>query len=150
MSRYWTGFVAPTGTVMNATSNTPRLKILVVEDDKLIRKLIIEMLKDGPYDFIEAEDGKQALRVAWTHMPHVIITDLMLPFVDGASMIRSLRVTKEFATTPIIAVTAGTDELKEQARKAGAHAVLSKPLRELEVIKTVADLLAVTPFIPQP
>jgi CheY-like chemotaxis protein len=130
--------------------DTRILKVLVVEDDKLIRKLIIHFFRDFPYAFIEAEDGKQALKMALESFPDVIITDLMLPHMDGASLIKALRVTKDFATTPIVAVTAGTEELKEQARQAGAHAVLEKPLREAEVVAMVEKLIAVTPFIKQP
>ena len=124
-----------------------RLKMLVVEDDKLIRRLVIGMFESGPYDFVEAEDGQQAYDMALKELPDVIVTDLMLPKMDGATLIKKLRVMKNFATTPIVAITAGTDELKEQARKAGAHAVLSKPLREAEVVRLVEELLAATPFV---
>lgn len=133
--------------VRSVMATERRLKVLVVEDDVLIRKIVIEFLGSGPYDFIEAGDGQEALKKALKEMPDVIITDLMLPIMDGASMIKSLRTTKDFAVTPIIAITAGTDELKEAAKKAGAHAVLSKPLREADVVRVVEDLLAVTPFI---
>jgi CheY-like chemotaxis protein len=132
---------------MNAESTPRKLLILVVEDDQFIRKLIQDMLKDGPYDFIEAEDGTEALYKASKHIPDVIITDLMLPKLSGAEVIRELRRHIDFATTPIIAVTAGSEALKEEAKQAGAHLVLSKPLRLNDVINAVENLIASTPFL---
>jgi CheY-like chemotaxis protein len=124
-----------------------KLLVLVVEDDTLIRNLIIEMLKGGPYDFIEADDGPSALYKATKYVPDVIITDLMLPKLSGSDMIRELRKHIDFATTPIIAVTAGGDVLKAEARAAGAHLVLSKPLHVPEVVSAVENLIASTPFL---
>ena len=124
-----------------------RLLVLVVEDDNLIRKMIMEMLRDGPYDFIEADDGTSALYKASKHVPDVILTDLMLPTLSGSEMIRELRKHIDFATTPIIALTAGGEPLKEEARKAGANLVLSKPLHVKDVVDGVSSLLASTPFI---
>ena len=128
-------------------SDRSKLKLLVIEDDAIIRKMLVSWFENGPYDFLEADDGAFGLQLAFSELPDVIISDLMLPVMDGVTVIRSLRATNEFATTPIIAITAGTDEMKEDARRAGANIVLPKPLREQEVVKTVEDFLTVTPFV---
>ena len=52
-----------------------KLSMLVVEDDELIRKMVISWFRDGPYEFIEAEDGADGLRKAMRYKPDVIITD---------------------------------------------------------------------------
>ena len=129
------------------TDEPRKLLVLVVEDDNFIRKLVIDMLKDGPYDFLEAEDGPSALYKASKHNPDVIITDLMLPMLSGSDMIRELRKHIDFATTPIIAVTAGGSELQAEAKAAGAHLVLSKPLHVEAVVSAVENLIASTPFL---
>ena len=124
-----------------------RLKMLVVEDDELIRQLIIHYFEDGPYEFFQAGDGQEALRIALNEKPDVIITDLMMPRLDGNGLIRTLRMMKDFATTPIIAVTAGSVDMRTRARQEGANVVLEKPIREAEAVRTVEELLALTPFV---
>jgi CheY-like chemotaxis protein len=129
------------------TTEPQKLRMLVVEDDELIRKLVIAYFAQGPYEFLEAEDGQAALQVALEHLPDVIITDLMLPKLGGAALIQTLRKMHDFAVIPIVAITAGTEELQAQAKQAGANVVLIKPLRAAVVIKSVEELLAATPFL---
>ena len=129
------------------TTDPQKLRMLVVEDDELIRKLVIAYFAQGPYEFFEAEDGQEALKSALENTPDVVITDLMLPRLTGAALIKTLRQMHDFATIPIVAITAGTEELQAQAKQAGANVVLTKPLRAAVVIKTVEELLSLTPFL---
>lgn len=126
-----------------------KLRVLLVEDDVLIRKLMTSYFDPEKYDFLEADDGQDALKIALTTRPDVILTDLMLPRLGGAAFIRTLRQMNDFATLPIIAVTAGSEALQAEAKAAGANIVLTKPLRRAQVISLVEDLLSLSPFIRQ-
>lgn len=127
-----------------------KLRMLLVEDDNFIRKLVMSYFDSSVYEFLEAEDGQDALKVVLNIRPDVILTDLMLPRLGGAAFIRMLRQMKDFATIPIIAITAGGEDLQKEAKTAGANIVLSKPLRKAQVVSLVEEFLSLTPFIRQP
>jgi CheY-like chemotaxis protein len=126
-----------------------KIRILVVEDDELIRKLLISYFDEDVYEFLEADDGQDALKIILNSRPDVILTDLMMPRLGGAGLIRTLRQMKDFATLPIIALTAGGDDLQAEAKAAGANIVLTKPLRKAQVVPLVEEFLSLTPFIRQ-
>lgn len=125
------------------------LKMLIVDDDSFISTLVRDFFTASGYnyDFITSEDGEEALQVCIREKPDVIITDLMLPKLSGIDFIATLRAMPEFAVTPILAISAGTEALKEEAKLAGAHMVLSKPIRRLDLLQKVDELLLATPFI---
>lgn len=124
------------------------LKILIVEDDVLIGKMIRDFFNhEGyPYEYLFAEDGEEALKICLTQKPDVLITDINIPKMTGIELIAHLRTLPDFAVMPIIAITAGSDELKALAVKVGAHLVLSKPLQRKELIQKVDELLSASPF----
>lgn len=126
-----------------------KLRMLLVEDDNFIRKLVMSYFDPEVYEFMEADDGQDALKVVLNTRPDVILTDLMLPRLGGSGLIRTLRQMKDFATIPIIAITAGGDDLQKEAKAAGANIVLSKPLRKAQVVSLVEEFLSLTPFIRQ-
>lgn len=126
-----------------------KIRILVVEDDELIRKLLISYFDEDVYEFLEADDGQDALKLILNSRPDVILTDLMMPRLGGAGLIRTLRQMKDFATLPIIALTAGGEDLQAEAKAAGANIVLTKPLRKAQVVPLVEEFLSLTPFIRQ-
>lgn len=68
-----------------------KYKILVIEDEKDIRELTAEILKEEGYAVITANDGHDGVHAAGTHKPDVIILDIMMPRVDGVSACNSLR-----------------------------------------------------------
>lgn len=125
------------------------VKMLMVDDDVLIVEMMRDFFKSSgnDYEFFMAEDGEEALQVCLEKKPDIIITDIMLPKMSGIELITALRAMPDFAVTPIIAITAGADAMKEAAKKAGAHMVLEKPLRRIEIVQKVDELLSATPFI---
>jgi CheY-like chemotaxis protein len=127
-----------------------KLRMLLVEDDVLIRKLLMSYFDGNVYEFLEAGDGQDALKIALTSRPDVILTDLMMPKLGGAEFIRTLRQMKDFATLPIIALTAGGTDVQAAAKAAGANIVLTKPLKKAQVVSLVEEFLSLTPFIRQP
>lgn len=123
------------------------LKMLIVDDDELISVMLRDFFKGKDYEIFTAANGVEAFKSCLEHKPDFIITDIMLPEMSGIELIKKLRSMNEFAVTPIIAFTAGSLNMRDDAKKAGAHMVLEKPVRRLELLQKVDELLEATPFI---
>ena len=107
------------------------MKTILVADDKPTgRELVRTVLENSGYTVIEASDGLQAVRYAREQKPDLIILDLHMPGLDGFGAIQELRRDSEFATTPIMALTASAMQGdKERALSMGFTGYLTKPIR---------------------
>ena len=104
-------------------------KILVIEDDVDISRLIGMQLKAGGYEAAYASDAVTAMTVARKERPDLILLDLGLPGGGGILVLERLRAIAELAATPVIVITARTDAAGEQdSRAAGAVDFLRKPV----------------------
>ncbi len=134
-------------------------KILLVEDDNNLREIYGERLLAEGYAIVSARDGEEALSVAITEKPDLIISDVMMPKISGFDMLDILRQTPETKDVKIIMMTALSQaEDKTRADKLGADKYLVKSQVTLEdVARVVHDLLgdetgpddATTPAMPQ-
>lgn len=116
------------------------VSILVVEDDKNLQKLMAAVLKQNGYDVLVARDGVEAMEVMETSHIDLIISDIMMPNMDGYTLTETLRKTNN--NIPILMVT--VKEAFEDKRKgflAGTDDYLVKPLDMDEMILRVAALL---------
>ncbi len=118
--------------------NTEIIKntVLVVEDDKAVRDLVVDFLSKRNYDVICAVNGLDGLNIAATEKPDVILADIIMPELDGLEMIRRLRAQPGTMLIPILVMTAVNNlETKIKVFKAGGDGILNKPfdLQELEV-----------------
>ena len=103
--------------------------ILIVEDKASSRELLRTVLENQGFTVIEAADGGQALQKARTDLPDLILLDLQIPIRNGYEVLRQLRQEPQFATIPIVAVTASAMQGdREKALAAGFNAYLTKPL----------------------
>jgi response regulator NasT len=111
---------------MNSTSNAtkPRIRILVAEDEALIRMDLVEMLNEAGYEVVaEAADGAQAIELAQLHKPDLAILDVKMPVLDGISAAEKI-----ITIAPVLMLTAFSQrELVERARDAGVMAYVVKP-----------------------
>ena len=111
---------------MNSTSNakTSRIRILVAEDEAIIRMDLVEMLGEAGYEVVaEAADGAQAIELAQLHKPDLAILDVKMPVLDGISAAEKI-----IAIAPVLMLTAFSQrELVERARDAGVMAYVVKP-----------------------
>lgn len=123
--------------------------MLIVDDDEFIVTMLKEFFTGLDYEFITAADGEEALFQCIEKRPDILITDIMIPKMTGIELIKKLRNIPDFAVMPIIAITAGSRAMQDEAAKAGAHMVLEKPIRRAVLLKKVDDLLHATPFIPR-
>jgi two-component system, response regulator PdtaR len=111
---------------MNSTSNAvpSRIRILVAEDEALIRMDLVEMLGEAGYEVVaQAADGAEAIELAELHKPDLAILDVKMPVLDGISAAEKI-----IALAPVLMLTAFSQrELVERARDAGVMAYVVKP-----------------------
>lgn len=121
----------------------PRKKILIVEDDFFIRDLYELQARKAGYDVVVAADGAEAVEKAKTEIPNLLLIDLMLPKMDGLTVMRTIKSDPRFSNTPCVIVTNLEDSSKEQeAKDAGAVDYLLKIKNTPEmVIKSLEGYL---------
>ena len=117
-------------------------KILVVEDEPDIRKLVHYNLTQERFKVIEAEDGEKALKSVQREKPHLIVLDLMLPGLSGLELCRSLRERPETSQIPILMLTAKAGEADRiVGLEMGADDYLTKPFSPRELVARVKAIL---------
>ena len=118
-------------------------QILVVDDNPDLRAYVSSVLQRQGYQVRTAEQGAAGLEMAATHRPNLIITDLMMPGVNGLEMIERIRKDVDLRGTPIVLLTAKVDnETRLEGVEQGADAYLSKPFNDRELLAEVRNLLA--------
>ena len=118
-------------------------KILIVDDQDMIRKLVKMTLMSEGYDLFEAKNGTEALALAHEHSPDLIILDVMMPGeYNGIDVCRRLRAEPVFAETVILMLSAKTQEVdKEEGVFAGATDYLVKPFSPESLLKMIKEYL---------
>ena len=121
---------------MSTTSDTRPLRVVVAEDEALIRLDLVEMLGDEGYQVVgQAGDGEEAVRLAEELRPDLVMLDVKMPVLDGisaAERIASARI------APVVMLTAFSQrELVERARDAGAMAYLVKPFTQGDLVPAI-------------
>jgi len=104
-------------------------KILVVDDQALLRELVRVTLMSDRCEVIEAQSGEEAIEIAQAQKPDLILMDIMMPGgMDGFEASRILKSTDETASCPIIAMTAKVQQAdREKAKQSGVDDYLTKP-----------------------
>ena len=116
--------------------------ILLVEDDADIRQLLWRYLEKEQYRLVLAKDGEEGLEQAVAQKPDLIILDLMLPRLDGLSVLRQLRQSEPTASIPVLILTAKGDEAdRVVGLELGADDYVTKPFSPREVAARVKALL---------
>ena len=116
-----------------------RPSVLVCDDEPNLRELIRVSL--GPqYAFVEAADGEQALALARSLRPQLVILDLMMPRLNGLDVLSKLKADPELAGTPVLVVTAQPAS-EDEARAKGADGVIVKPFGPEELAELAAELV---------
>lgn len=113
-------------------------KVLIVEDNDLNQKLVLDLLQARGYETIATGDGLQAIEIARREKPDLIIMDIQLPNASGLEVTRWIKQDASLAHIPIIAVTAFAmkgDETEILSR--GCDAYLSKPINTEQFLSTV-------------
>jgi CheY-like chemotaxis protein len=117
-------------------------KILLVEDNEMNRDMLSRRLQRKGYEIIMAVDGAEAVAMAQSEAPSLILMDMSLPVLDGWEATRRIKAAPETKTIPIIALTAHAmagDE--EKARQAGCDDYDTKPIELPRLLEKIAALL---------
>jgi len=118
-------------------------KILVIEDEPLIRQNLIEILQLEGHQVVGAEDGQAGIQQIDTFAPDLILCDIILsPGIDGYEVLKYVRNQSAISETPFIILTAKSNpEDEEEGLALGADAYLLKPIKPEEMLETLRKFL---------
>lgn len=118
------------------------IRILAIDDSPTIRGLVGRALKTAGFEVYTASDGVEGLGTLCDADPHLIITDVNMPRMDGFGLIEGVRASLEYASVPILVLTteSGAD-LKARARQAGATGWIVKPFEDAQLVATINKVL---------
>jgi CheY-like chemotaxis protein len=118
-------------------------KILVVDDEEDIRKLLVTLFEDAGYEVITASDGKEALEVAKAQHPDLIFLDILMPIMDGFQTCAALRKDPETKDTFIAFLTArDLPEDWDKGLQSAADMYIAKPFQADRLLFIAKELLA--------
>ena len=117
-------------------------KVLVVDDQRVMRSMFKKMLVAESYEVDLCEDGEQAYECALENHYDLILTDLIMPKIDGIELTKALRETQQYRSTPILIVSNNnSDDKKEIGKQAGANGWVVKPVSAEVLIPKLRYLL---------
>ena len=118
----------------------PKAKILIVDDDAHIRRLLADRLSANDYSVVEAEDGSKGLAEAGEQKPDLVLLDLQMPGMDGFAVLDRMR--EKFPDLPVVIMTAyGSIERAVEALKRGAYDFLPKPCKPDHILLVINKAL---------
>ena len=120
-------------------------KILLIDDDELIRKSVCKVLELEPYNVHAVSNAETAMEYLGNEKVDIVITDIYLPRKDGFEIIEEIH--SKYPVVKIIAMTGGVghlfdpDTALDVAERTGAHCVIRKPCRGKEILEAVRELI---------
>jgi CheY-like chemotaxis protein len=116
--------------------------ILVVDDEPDLLALLVDQVSSLGYDVVPARDGREGLRLAIDRAPDVILTDVIMPYMDGPEMLDRLRSRPGTREIPVIAITALTDRrTRSRLTSLGVRSYLAKPYSLRELAERIREAL---------
>ncbi len=113
-------------------------KILAVDDEKHIVRLVQVNLERAGYEVVTANDGREALQKVKDEQPDLVVLDVMMPYMDGFEVLQSLRRNPETADIPVIMLTAKAQDADVfKGWQSGVDCYLTKPFNPMELITFV-------------
>ena len=130
-------------------------RVLVIDDDQIVRILLTAMLETGGYAVDIAPDGRQALGIIEKAPPDVVITDLVMPQMEGMEIIMTIQsIAPEIPIVAMTGVSGGNLKYLQAARRLGAAEILAKPVQREELFAALERILppddAAPPPYPEP
>ncbi|WP_226659849.1 response regulator transcription factor [Pseudalkalibacillus hwajinpoensis] len=116
-------------------------KLLVAEDEEILRMLIVDTLEVDDYEIDEAEDGAKALDYIETNEYDLVLLDYMMPEMTGLEVIKKVREQGKFDVKIMMLTAKAQKKDEEIAREAGADYFISKPFSPIELANVVGDIL---------
>lgn len=120
----------------------PGLRVLLVEDDVRVREVLAAYLDVDGFEVVEAADGVEGLESTRTQAPDLIVTDIMMPRMDGLTMVRQLRADEALRHIPVLLISGHSDPPDEVDLEAGPLAYIPKPVTLGGFLSAIRRLLA--------
>ncbi|HEV8636460.1 MAG TPA: response regulator [Chloroflexota bacterium] len=120
--------------------------VLVVEDDPIVRQLVVELLSaEADFDVHGAVGGTEVLKLLTTLVPHVVLLDLALPGMDGVELAEWFKADARMRDVPLIGITAlgPAAGVRHEAIAAGCRTVLDKPIDADLLVRTIRSALII-------
>jgi len=116
-------------------------RILIADDEEILRMLILDTLEDLEYEIDEAEDGAQALQMITDQSYDLVILDFMMPHLTGVEVLENLTAAQK-ASINILMLTAKTQESdKEKMISAGANYFMAKPFSPVALLSLIEEII---------
>jgi len=117
-------------------------KVLVVDDDPIMHRVLRQYLERNGYQMIDAGNGREAIETAIRELPQVILLDVRMPEMSGLAALRELKENEITKDIPVIVVTVNADRLTlMESQVSGAAAFLAKPFRPSELMGEIKRLV---------
>jgi CheY-like chemotaxis protein len=124
-------------------AETRKTRVLLVEDDGMVRRLLATILENNGYRVIQAENGSEALKCIDSDSVDAIVLDLLMPVMDGLKFLHELRSARNL-DIPVLVLTASLKPSSDDERRvldAGANCVARKPVKAPELLKLLQQIL---------
>ena len=116
--------------------------VLVVDDDPLTQRVLQRYLQRAGYQMIDALSGHEALKRARRELPQLIILDVMMPDMDGWTVLKQLKATEATQSIPVILLSGNADLMtREESLRSGAAQLLVKPISADQLMAVVRRLI---------
>lgn len=117
-------------------------KVLVVEDNEMNMQLVEYLLEEGGFQILKATSGEDALQIASSDVPDLILMDIHLPGMDGLSVVREMKNSDRTRRIPILALTAHAMRGdKDRFLEAGCDGYISKPIDVKTFVSSIAKFI---------
>ncbi|HEX7880173.1 MAG TPA: response regulator, partial [Candidatus Eisenbacteria bacterium] len=131
----------PVDHAADESATADRMSVLIVEDHPQVRALVRKHLEPR-YRILEAEDGRKGLAMALREIPDLIVSDVMMPGMDGMELTKAVKDSAEIGFVPVLLLTARADlEDRLTAYSRGADAYLAKPFEPRELVARIDGLI---------
>lgn len=117
-------------------------KVLIIEDEEILRESILNILETNGFSTIEAGDGRSGVRLAKEFVPDLILCDVRMPGLNGYQVLQTLRQDPVTAKIPLLLITAeNIRNVRYQAQELGANGYLIKPFTTAQLLQAIAQEL---------
>jgi CheY-like chemotaxis protein len=117
-------------------------KILLVDDEEVIRLLVRTTIEREDYELLEAKDGEEALAIVREQHPDLVLLDVGMPKLDGFAVVQAIKSDPRTRDTIVVMLTAhGREVDRDQGLRLGADLYFTKPFSPLQLLRTLRELL---------